>query len=138
MPRLTDNEIARLRAALDPATEAIAFAEGTEPPFSHPLNSEKRDGIYHCAVCDEAAFSAANKYESGSALLLAAGPAGGDRDQDRLQTALSAHRDSLRQLRCSYGPCIFRRAATDRRALLSQWRCAGVSRRRYTEQMITR
>jgi peptide-methionine (R)-S-oxide reductase len=66
MPRLTDNEIARLRAALDPATEAIAFAEGTEPPFSHPLNSEKRDGIYHCAVCDEAAFSAANKYESGS------------------------------------------------------------------------
>ncbi len=66
MPRLTDSEIAHLRAALSPATEAIAFAEGTEPAFSHPLNSEKRDGTYHCAVCGQAAFTAANKYESGS------------------------------------------------------------------------
>lgn len=66
MPRLTDSEIARLRAALDPATQAIAFAEGTEPAFSHPLNSEKRAGVYHCAVCGEAAFASANKYESGS------------------------------------------------------------------------
>ncbi|WP_417496901.1 peptide-methionine (R)-S-oxide reductase MsrB [Maricaulis sp.] len=66
MPRLSEAEIARLRAALDPATDAIAFAEGTEPPFSHPLNNEKRSGTYHCAVCGEPAFAAANKYESGS------------------------------------------------------------------------
>ena len=66
MPRLTDSEIARLRGDLDPATEAIAFAEGTEPAFSHPLNTEKRDGTYHCAVCGQAAFAAAHKYESGS------------------------------------------------------------------------
>lgn len=66
MPRLNEAEIARLRDALDPATEAIAFAEGTEPAFSHPLNAEKRSGIYHCAVCGEAAFAATHKYESGS------------------------------------------------------------------------
>ena len=66
MPRLSDAEIARLKADLDDLTRAIAFDEGTERAFSHPLNAEKRSGEYHCAVCGEPVFSAAQKYESGS------------------------------------------------------------------------
>ena len=66
MPRLSEEEIAALKARLDPQTYAIAFEEGTERAFTHPLNAEKRDGTYHCAVCEAPLFSAAHKYESGS------------------------------------------------------------------------
>lgn len=66
MPRLSEDEIAALKARLDPQTYAIAFEEGTERAFTHPLNAEKRDGTYHCAVCEAPLFSAAHKYESGS------------------------------------------------------------------------
>ncbi len=66
MPRLSEDEIAALKARLDPQTYAIAFEEGTERAFTHPLNAEKRDGSYHCAVCEAPLFSAAHKYESGS------------------------------------------------------------------------
>ncbi|WBQ09536.1 peptide-methionine (R)-S-oxide reductase MsrB [Hyphomonadaceae bacterium ML37] len=66
MARLSKDEIARLRADLPPEVDVIAFHEGTEPPGCSPLNAEKRDGIYHCAVCGEALFSSAAKYESGS------------------------------------------------------------------------
>jgi peptide-methionine (R)-S-oxide reductase len=66
MPRLSEDEIAALKARLDPKTYAIAFEEGTERAFTHPLNAEKRDGSYHCAVCEAPLFSAEHKYESGS------------------------------------------------------------------------
>lgn len=66
MPKLTDAEIDALKARLDPETYAIAFEEGTERAFTHPLNAEKRGGAYHCKVCGEALFSAEHKYESGS------------------------------------------------------------------------
>lgn len=66
MPKLTDAEIDALKAGLDADTHAIAFSEGTEPPFSHPLNAEKRGGVFHCKVCSEALFTADEKYESGS------------------------------------------------------------------------
>lgn len=66
MPRLSEDEIAALKARLDPQTYAIAFEEGTERAFTHPLNAEKRDGTYHCAVCEAPLFSAAHKFESGS------------------------------------------------------------------------
>ncbi len=39
---------------------------GTEPPFSHPYNAEKRSGTYHCVVCDAPLFASDAKYESGS------------------------------------------------------------------------
>ena len=32
--------------------ENILFNEATEPPGSSELNSEKREGSYHCANCD--------------------------------------------------------------------------------------
>ncbi len=39
---------------------------GTEPPFSHPYNAEKRSGVYHCVACGAPLFSSAAKYDSGS------------------------------------------------------------------------
>jgi peptide-methionine (R)-S-oxide reductase len=40
--------------------------EGTEPPFTSPLNGEKRKGTFHCAGCDLPLFSSATKYDSGT------------------------------------------------------------------------
>ncbi len=39
---------------------------GTEAPFSHPYNGEKRPGAYHCVVCGAKLFTSAAKYDSGS------------------------------------------------------------------------
>lgn len=66
MPKLSDAEIEALKANLDPHTYAIAFEEGTERAFTHPFNAEKRDGAYHCKVCDVPLFAASTKYDSGS------------------------------------------------------------------------
>jgi peptide-methionine (R)-S-oxide reductase len=40
--------------------------EGTERPFSSPLNNEKRNGIFYCAGCDLPLFSSKAKYDSGT------------------------------------------------------------------------
>lgn len=61
---MTDLEDRKTR--LTPEQRDIAFGEGTERPFSSPLNNEKREGVYRCAVCGEPLFSSAHKYESGS------------------------------------------------------------------------
>jgi peptide-methionine (R)-S-oxide reductase len=51
---------------LSPAAYAVLRREGTEPPFSSPLNNEKRKGTFRCAGCDLALFSSAAKYDSGT------------------------------------------------------------------------
>lgn len=66
MPRLSDDEIRKLRTKLTAEQDRIAFHEGTEPPGCSLLNAEKRAGTYHCVVCGEALFSSAAKYESRS------------------------------------------------------------------------
>ncbi len=40
--------------------------EGTERPFSSPLNNEKRPGVFHCAGCDLPLFDSAKKFDSGT------------------------------------------------------------------------
>ena len=60
---LTD---AQWKARLTPAQYAVLRREGTEPPFSSPLNGEKRPGAYHCAGCDLPLFDAAMKFDSGT------------------------------------------------------------------------
>ncbi|HTP99677.1 MAG TPA: peptide-methionine (R)-S-oxide reductase MsrB [Casimicrobiaceae bacterium] len=40
--------------------------EGTERPFTSPLNKEKRKGTFVCAGCDLALFKSETKYDSGT------------------------------------------------------------------------
>jgi peptide-methionine (R)-S-oxide reductase len=54
------------RKVLTPAQFYILREEGTERPFSSPLNNEKRAGVFHCAACDLPLYSSETKYESGT------------------------------------------------------------------------
>ena len=57
---------AEWREILTPEQFYILREEGTEPPFSSPLNREKRQGKYVCAGCQLALFTSDMKYESGT------------------------------------------------------------------------
>jgi peptide-methionine (R)-S-oxide reductase len=60
---LTD---AQWKARLSPETFEIMRREGTEAPFSSPLDEEKRPGIYYCAGCNLALYSSKTKFDSGT------------------------------------------------------------------------
>src|SRR6185503_13817592 len=54
------------RKVLTPAQYYILREEGTERPFSSPLNNEKRAGVFSCAACDLPLYSSETKFESGT------------------------------------------------------------------------
>ena len=45
---------------------AVLRHEATEPPFSSPLDHEKRRGTFVCAGCELELFSSATKFDSGT------------------------------------------------------------------------
>ena len=61
--RLTD---AQWKERLTPAQYRVLRQEGTERPFSSPLDHEKRAGTYRCAGCGTALFTSAMKFDSGT------------------------------------------------------------------------
>lgn len=61
--RLSDSE---WRQRLSPAAYDVLRREGTERPFTSPLNNEKRQGTYLCAGCRLPLFSSSAKYDSGT------------------------------------------------------------------------
>jgi peptide-methionine (R)-S-oxide reductase len=58
---LTD---AQWRAKLTKNQYWILREAGTERPFSHPLDKEKRKGTFHCAGCGNALYASATKFDS--------------------------------------------------------------------------
>ena len=44
----------------------VMLNEGTERPFSSPLNKEKREGFYYCANCGAKLFASNSKFDSGT------------------------------------------------------------------------
>lgn len=54
------------RAVLSEDEYLVLREEETERPFTSPLNTEKRPGIYHCRGCDLPLYDARTKYDSGT------------------------------------------------------------------------
>lgn len=61
--RLSDDE---WRQRLAPAAYQVLRHEGTERPFTSPLNQEKRKGRFVCAGCALPLFASDAKYDSGT------------------------------------------------------------------------
>jgi peptide-methionine (R)-S-oxide reductase len=61
--RLSDAE---WKQRLSPPAYNVLRHEGTERPFTSPLNVEKRKGVYHCVGCDLPLFSSSAKFDSGT------------------------------------------------------------------------
>ena len=57
---------AEWKKILTPAQYDVLRDEDTEPPFSSPLNDEKRNGTYACAGCELPLFTSEMKFDSGT------------------------------------------------------------------------
>jgi len=57
---------AEWKQLLTPAQFNVLRQEGTEHPFTSPLNAEKRAGVFVCAACALPLFSSQMKYDSGT------------------------------------------------------------------------
>lgn len=57
---------AEWRKKLTPAQYNVLRQEGTERPFSSPLNDEHRKGVFACAGCQLDLFSSNTKFDSGT------------------------------------------------------------------------
>lgn len=57
---------AEWKAQLTEEQYFVMRQEGTERPFSSPLNNNKEKGIYHCAACDTPLFKSEHKFDSGT------------------------------------------------------------------------
>jgi peptide-methionine (R)-S-oxide reductase len=57
---------AEWKKILSPAQFDVLREEGTESPFSSPLDKEKRPGVFVCAGCGLPLFNSRMKYDSGT------------------------------------------------------------------------
>ena len=57
---------AEWRERLSPERFKVLRKEGTEPPFTSPLNNEHRKGTFVCAACGNPLFKSDAKFDSGT------------------------------------------------------------------------
>lgn len=57
---------AEWRTLLNKRAYSILRQEGTEPPYTSPLNNEHRSGVFACAGCAQRLYSSKTKFESGT------------------------------------------------------------------------
>ncbi len=57
---------AQWKKRLTPVQYEVLRLEGTERPFTSPLDQEKRSGLFACVACDLALFPSQFKFDSGT------------------------------------------------------------------------
>lgn len=55
---------AEWRSLLNQHAYTILRHEGTEPPYTSPLNDEHRTGVFACAGCEQRLYSSKTKFDS--------------------------------------------------------------------------
>lgn len=91
---------AEWQACLSDDLYRITRQHGTERPFTHAYNTEKRDGVYQCACCGEALFDAGSKYDSGSGWPSYTAPAGKEAVSEHTDSSLFRSRTEIRCTSC--------------------------------------
>jgi peptide-methionine (R)-S-oxide reductase len=66
MPDKVVKTDAEWKKLLSPDAYQVLRHEGTERPFTSPLNDEKRAGTFVCAGCDQPLFADSMKFDSGT------------------------------------------------------------------------
>jgi peptide-methionine (R)-S-oxide reductase len=51
---------------LSPEAFHVTREQGTERPWTSPLNNEKRTGMFSCVCCGSALFASGDKFDSGT------------------------------------------------------------------------
>ena len=87
------------RAKLSPQAYAVLRHEGTETPFTSPLNDEHRKGTFTCAGCALQLFSSQAKFESGTGWPSFFQPLANAVNQ-RVDRSLGMSRDEVHCRRC--------------------------------------
>ncbi|PLX43785.1 MAG: peptide-methionine (R)-S-oxide reductase [Hyphomicrobiales bacterium] len=91
---------AEWQATLSPEAYRITRQHGTERPFTHNYNVEKRDGVYHCVCCGEPLFDSAAKYDSGSGWPSYTSPVSEDAVMEHEDNSLFRSRTEIRCASC--------------------------------------
>jgi len=87
------------KAKLSPQAYAVLRHEGTETPFTSPLNNEHRKGTFTCAGCALALFASETKFDSGTGWPSFWKPLPNAVNQ-RLDNSLGMSRDEVHCRRC--------------------------------------
>lgn len=77
MAKITKSET-EWQAELSPEAYRVARKHATERPYTSPLNSESRDGMFTCTCCGKAVFPSSTKFDSGTGWPSFYEPAGAD------------------------------------------------------------
>ena len=91
---------AEWRKELSPEQYHVTREHGTERPWSHPYNHEKRAGTYVCASCGKPLFTSDTKYESGSGWPSFFKPASADAVSEHEDRSLFMKRVEIRCADC--------------------------------------
>jgi peptide-methionine (R)-S-oxide reductase len=91
---------AEWRKELSPEQYHVTREHGTERPWSHPYNHEKRAGTYVCASCGKPLFTSDTKYESGSGWPSFTKPASADAVSEHEDRSLFMKRVEIRCADC--------------------------------------
>jgi peptide-methionine (R)-S-oxide reductase len=87
------------RAKLSPQAYAVLRHEGTETPFTSPLNDEHRKGTFTCAGCALSLFASQTKFDSGTGWPSFFQPLANAVNQ-RVDNSLGMSRDEVHCRRC--------------------------------------
>lgn len=88
------------REQLTPEQFKITRRHGTEPPFSNPLNEEKREGTFTCVCCGAPLFSSGEKFDSGTGWPSFTAPADGEAVSEHDDRSLFMRRTEVRCAAC--------------------------------------
>ncbi len=91
---------AEWKAQLSPEAYRVTRKHGTEPAFTSPLNSEKRNGMYVCVCCEAPLFSSDAKFDSGTGWPSFYQPAEGERVSEHADRSFFMRRTEVRCANC--------------------------------------